>query len=149
MNSEQFTEFTRKAINILFVANPTGTSIGVLLGVVFDGLLGLFSPFLKTVETLNVAAIKLWHLIGLGIISINIPVYFRRKEVDPSIQNAIDFIEKQRKNKKISDWQAKQMYADLLKKVLENVTLDNDRQLQADRVNALVSQPDGESESKK
>lgn len=140
MNNEQATELARKAINILFVSNPTGTSIGILFGVVLDGLLGLLSPFLKAIEIINISSIKLWHLVSLGIISMNLPAYLRRKEVDPSIQHAIDYIKEQKDNNNISDWQAKQMYTNLLQKVLENVTLESGRQNQADRVNALVSQ---------
>lgn len=64
MNAEQLTVFTRKAINILFVSNPRGTSLGVLTGIVLDGLIGLFSPFLKTISIINISIVKLWHLMA-------------------------------------------------------------------------------------
>lgn len=149
MNQESVTEFFRKSINILFVSNPQGTSLGVLIGVVLDALLGLASPILKTVEALNFGAIKMWHLIGLGVASINIPIYLRRKEVDQSIVKAIEYIEEQKKNGTISDWQAKQMYVNLHNKVLESVTLDKDTQDTTSSLRELVTQPHSEEKSNK
>ena len=144
MNEEKMTEFIRKSINILFVANPRGTSIGVLIGVILDGILGLFSPLIKGVEALNFGAVKMCHLIGLGVVSMNLPNYLRRKEVDPSISNAIKYIEEQKRNQSISDWQAKQMYANLHQKVLECVTLNDEASY---KLNKLVTEPQQDEES--
>jgi hypothetical protein len=146
MNEEKATEFIRKSINILFVANPRGTSIGVLIGVILDGIFGLFSPLLKGIEALNFGAIKMWHLIGFGAVSMNLPGYLRRNEVDPSISNAIKYIEEQKKNQRISDWQAKQMYVNLHQKVLESVTLNDEA---SDKLNKLVTEPQQDEESNK
>lgn len=140
MNQESVTEFIRKSINILFVSNPRGTSLGVLIGVILDALLGLASPILKTVEALNFGAIKMWHLICLGVFSMNLPSYLRRKEVDPSIAKAIEYIEEQKKNGTISDWQAKQMYVNVHNKVLESVTLDKGTQDTTSSLRELVTQ---------
>jgi len=137
MNGDQITEIARKAINILFVSNPKGTSIGIFLGVVIEGVIGLFSPFLKTIELINISAIKLWHLIGFGIVSMNLPEYIRRKEIDPSIKNAIEFIENEKLKGNINEWQARQMYSNLHKKVLESVALETREQKATERVNSI------------
>ena len=149
MNQESVTEFIRRSINILFVSNPRGTSLGVLIGVVLDALLGLASPILKAVEALNFGAIKMWHLIALGVVSMNLPSYLRRKEVDQSIVKAIEYIEEQKKNGSISDWQAKQMYVNLHNKVLESVTLDQGTQSATSTLNELVTQPQADEKSNK
>lgn len=149
MNQESVTEFIRKSINILFVSNPRGTSLGVLIGVILDALLGLASPILKTVEALNFGAIKMWHLIALGVGSMNLPSYLRRKEVDQSIVKAIEYIEEQKKNGSISDWQAKQMYVNLHNKVIESVTLDQGTQNTTSSLSELVTQPQAEEKSNK
>ncbi|MCR8923795.1 hypothetical protein NO559_13520 [Dasania sp. GY-MA-18] len=149
MNEEGITEFFRKSINILFVSSPRGTSIGVLIGVILDGLLGLAYPLVKSIEFLNFSAIKMWHLIGLGVVSIHLPSYLRRKEVDQSILNAIKYIEDQKKNKSISDWQAKQMYFNLHNKVLESVTLNKDAQETTNSFNKFVTQPQSKEKSNK
>jgi len=149
MNLESVTELIRKSINILFVSNPRSTSLGVLIGVILDALLGLVSPILKTVEALNFGAINMSHLICLGVVSMNLPSYLRRKEVDQSIANAIEYIEEQKKNGTISDWQAKQMYVNLHNKVLESVTLDQGTQNTTSSLSKLVTQPQSEEKPNK
>lgn len=141
MNDKKITEIFRKAINILFVSNPRGTSIGVLIGVILDGLLGLFQPILKAAEAFNWGAIKMWHLVGFGVLSMNLPSYLRRKDIDPSILNAIKYIEDQKANEQISDWQASQMYVNLHQKVLENIDLDNATNEAYRKINDLVTEP--------
>ncbi|RMT95138.1 hypothetical protein ALP39_200145 [Pseudomonas marginalis pv. marginalis] len=150
MNGDQTSEVVRRAINVLFVANPTGTSIGVLIGVILDGLLGVFTPLLKTIEWISVSALKIWHFVGFGVFAVNFPVYLARKDVDPSIKQAIDFIEEQKSKKHVNDWQARQMYVRLLDQVLERVALNDDRSKQVDRVASMVAQTenDDNSESK-
>lgn len=141
MNIEEATELARKSINILFVSNPRGTSIGVLVGVLLEGVLGLFSPVLKSIEAINLGAIKMWHLIGLGVISMNLPDYLRRNDIDPSILNAIKYIEDQKKNQRISDWQARQMYVNLHQKVLESVTLNKETNEVSHKFNKPITEP--------
>lgn len=147
MNGDQVSEITRKSINILFVSNPKGTSLGVLVGVVVDGLLGVFSPALKAIEWLNVAAIKTWHLIGLGIFSMNLPTYLKRNKIDPSIINAISFIENEREKGNISDWQARQMYSNLHQKVLESVTLESSKQETTSKIAGLSTESSSNDKS--
>lgn len=147
MNGDQVSELTRKAINILFVSNPKGTSLGVLFGVVLDGFLGVFSPAFKTIEWLNISAIKTWHFIGLGIFSMNLPSFLKRNDIDPSIINAISFIESQKEKGNISDWQARQMYFNLHQKVLESVALESSRQEAASKIAGLRTEPDSGEKS--
>lgn len=125
MNEEKATEFIRRSINVLFVANPAGTSVGVFIGIVLDGVFGFISPLFKGIEIFNSSAVKVWHFIGLGVVLMNLPTYLRRKEIDPSILNAIKYIEEQKEKGRISEWQAKQMYVNLHQKVLESVTLND------------------------
>ena len=139
MSGDQVSQIIRKAINILFVSNPKATSIGIVIGVVIDGVIGLFTPFLKGIEWISISSVKMWHLIGLGIITMNLPSYLRRKEVDPSIKNAIEFIEKEKTKGNVTEWQARQMYSNLHQKVLENVVLETSKQEITDQVASLSS----------
>tara|TARA_A200000159_G_scaffold1453_1_gene1618 strand:- start:2776 stop:3225 length:450 start_codon:yes stop_codon:yes gene_type:complete len=149
MNTNEVSEITRKALNILFVANPKGTSLGIFIGVLLDGLIGLFSPLLKSIQWLSISAVKTWHLIGLGVFSMNLPSYLRRKEVDPSIKNAIAFIESEKEKGNIAEWQARQMYVNLHTKVLESVALETDKSNSESKVRSLAKEPSGENESNK
>ncbi len=145
MKNEIVTQYIRKSINILFVSNPRGTSLGVLIGIVFDGMIGLFSPYLKSIEIINIDAVKIWHMIGLGIIFTNLPEFLKRNETDPSILNAIKYIENQKAKKNISDWQAKQMYMNLHQKVLENITLDKKTNEQSEKIQKIITESDEQS----
>lgn len=149
MKMDELTGLGRKAINILFVDNPTGTSLGVLIGIILQGVIALFEPVLKSIEIINIAAIKTWHLVCLGVVSINVPQYLRRYKIDPSIESAIDYIEQQKKSGRISDWQSKQMYSNLHNKVLESVTLETERKKIADSISSLVTERRNESQSNK
>ncbi|OXS20700.1 hypothetical protein PSH61_01480 [Pseudomonas rhodesiae] len=149
MNGDETSEFARRAINILFVANPKGTSIGILIGVVLDGVIGFFTPLLKTIEWASISAVKIWHLMGLGAVVMNLPAYLARKDVDPSIVNAFKLIDEKKANGSISDLEAGQEYLELVKAVVGNVTLNSDTEKQVDRVAAIANQSSGESKSKK
>lgn len=142
MNDDELSELARKAINILFVSNARGTSIGILIGVVLDGLIGLFSPILKAIEWLSISSIKIWHLIGLGVVCMNLPSYLMRKKIDPSIENAITFIEDEKAKGNIADWQAKQMYTNLHQKVLDNVAIEVTRQDEKGTIKAGTERTD-------
>ena len=139
MNMDQTTEFFRKAINILMASNPQGTSLGILFGVIFDGLLGLFSPFLDGIKAINIAAVKLWHLIGLGVVITNLPSFLKRKKVDDSIIEAINYIEKQKAKGNIADWQARLMYANLHDKVLQGVMNSGESAATVRKVKEIIS----------
>lgn len=149
MNGDQISELARKALNILFVSNPKGTSLGVLAGAILDGLLGVFSPAFKSIAWINISAVKTWHLVAFGVFSMNLPSYFKRNNIDPSIMNAISFIEDQKKKGNISNWQAKQMYLNLHQKVLESVALDSSRQEATNKIAGLSTGSSSGSESNK
>ncbi|EGQ7873375.1 hypothetical protein H8Q54_004262 [Vibrio parahaemolyticus] len=140
MNSEEISVLIRKSINILFVSNPRGTSMGVLFGIVMDGLVSIFTPLLKTIAIINLAAIKLWHLIGFGIFAFNVRPFLNRHKIEPSIISAISYIENQKEAGNIDDWQAKQMYRNLHNKVLESVLLNKEQEELSRNINRITSQ---------
>ncbi|WP_110973523.1 hypothetical protein [Pseudomonas huaxiensis] len=140
MNQDQFSEFSRKAINILFVSNPKGTSIGILAGVLLHGIAGLFTPTLKAIEWINIGALKVWHYICFAVIGLNMPSYFKRTDIDPSIKKAISFIQEQHDSKKINDWQARQMYTQLLQQVIENIVVEHNAAEKVKKITSLAAQ---------
>lgn len=146
MSQDKVTEVARRAINILFVSNPKGTSIGVLLGVILHGIIGVFSPAIKTIEWLNIGALQLWHLICLGVATMNIPPYLKRHKIDPTIQSAFDYIKLQHDSGNITEWQARQMYLNLSRKVLENIVLEKDI---ASKIQNLASQTTSDEKTNK
>lgn len=121
-------KYTRIILRIFIVSNPQGTGIGICIGFVLDLLMGLFSPVLKAVELINIAAVKIYHLMALGVLGVNLPHYLLRKEVDPEITKAIDYIEAQHKAGRISIFQKKQMFDELFSKLIKDATLNLDKE---------------------
>lgn len=138
MKLEDQTLLIRKAINILFVSNPRGTSIGVLLGAILDGVLGLFGPYLKSLELIDILAVKTWHLVALGIASMNIPAFLKRDEIDPSIVNALNFIEERSETLGLPEWQVRAMYNDLFNEVLDSVSLNEKDDSTANKIKSIT-----------
>ena len=123
--SDQVTEFFRKAMNILFVSNPQGTSIGVLIGVVLHAFLGLLTPLLTPITWIDMSFVKLWHLTALGVLIMNTPAYLRRDKLDPEITHILQFISDQKAAGNISNTVAKEMYKNLIEEVFHNYTNKN------------------------
>lgn len=144
MNNDSTTELIRRALNVLFVSNPKGTSLGVLIGVVLHGLFGILTPALKAIELLSFSSLKLWHFICLGVAATNMPTYLKRHKVDPSIQSALEYIKQQQAEGNIRDWQAKKMYIDLLEKVIASVALESEATPRTQKLNP-INQPDKEA----
>lgn len=140
MNPDKLTELLRKSINILMVSSPVNTSLGILIGTTFHGIFGLFAPFLSNIQAININALKLWHFLAVGVVAMNLPSFMKRKKVDNSITEAISYIEEQKRNGNIQEWQAKQMYSNLHNKVLENVMLNQSEQETSQKIHEVLNQ---------
>jgi hypothetical protein len=130
MNDDDITIFFRKSINFLFVSNPQGTALGVLVGVLFQGVMGVLSPLIEKIISLQITAFKLWHSISLGVIAFNIKPYLNRNKVDPKIESAIAHIKELEESGKISEVHAKMKWLELSNRVVESVTLKMDNNSQ-------------------
>lgn len=121
---DQFTSILKRALDILFVLNPRGTSLGVFAGIVLHGIVKVFEPSLVGIKSINILALTPWHFIGFGVFAFNIPAYFTQNKIDPKIEEAFAYIRKQIELGTVNDWQAKQMYVNLHSKVLSAVVLN-------------------------
>ncbi|MCG7549219.1 hypothetical protein [Pseudoalteromonas sp. Of7M-16] len=109
----------RRAIDFLYINNGKATSLGICLGIVLDGILSMVGALNKTID---LTIIKSWHCIAAGVLGMNLPSYLNRKEVDPSITNAIEYIENGVKQGRVNEAYAQLMYKDLYEKVIESVS---------------------------
>ncbi|MFA6899069.1 MAG: hypothetical protein WC256_02545 [Desulfurivibrionaceae bacterium] len=112
------------ATDILFVNNPVGTSMGVLFGVLLHGSSCIFSPLFETIKAINFAAINIFHYIAFGIFSFNIRNFYKKHKVAPEVIEAINFIEKQVVEGRITKTEAKLQYREIISKVVSNVQFD-------------------------
>src|SRR6185295_19326583 len=124
INKEFITSLTKKATDILFVQNPRGTSLGILLGFIVDGLFLVLRPLFISSQIIDISSINIFYFIALGIFLFNLPLYFRRQQFDPKIEEALAFIKDAKKHGNLSENQIRQMYRNLCEKVLQGVELD-------------------------
>ncbi|MFZ2727666.1 MAG: hypothetical protein WAX77_15545 [Methylococcaceae bacterium] len=127
-NNDRITFYLKRALDFLFISNPQGTVLGMLLGFVIDGLLKTFLPLLPN-EIVNALFIQTWQftagLCGLCVLGFNIKPYNDRKKVNPKIIEALNFIEQRELTGQITKIQAQMEYQALIKKVISEVTLND------------------------
>lgn len=143
--NEDLTLWGRKAINFLFVSNPVATSMGILVGMILHLAIGVFSPALQSFKSVNLAAIKLWHLLAVGVFSANLPSFLRRDEVDPALVKAIEKIDESLKLGRIDEWRARQIYEQLLRDVAKSaIEKSNQSKKSNEALDVLRSADSGE-----
>jgi hypothetical protein len=123
-DKDNVSAFVKKATDILFVMNPTGTSMGTICGFILNDLTSLFDPILKRQEFVDFGKVNIVFWVLLGIFLFNLPSLFRRPRLDPKIEAALASIANAKKEGHISVAQARLMYVSLYQKVLAEVTLD-------------------------
>jgi hypothetical protein len=114
-----FTSLLKRAVDMLFVLNPKGTSVGAFLGIVLDGVLAFFSPALKRLSSYDITAVRTYHLIAAGVLLLNIPILFRRRELPQEVENALEAIRRAKPH--MTKVQIRMQYLALLNDVLERV----------------------------
>jgi hypothetical protein len=124
ITKDMLSGFVKRATDILFVMNPKGTSVGVVLGIVLNGLTTLFKPSLEKQQVVDFSKVNTIYFIFFGIFVFNLPGAFRRNELDPKIETALKAIRDGRKKGELTQVQARLMYLNLYEKVLSQVTLD-------------------------
>ena len=121
---DQITAFAKRALDILFVANPKGTSLGIFTGITIHGFVGIFEAKVTSLLQINISALKQWHYIAMGVIAFNLPDFLKRNKIDPKIEEAFAYIRKQVAAGTVNRWQAQQMYVNLHAKVLSSIVLN-------------------------
>lgn len=139
---DKVTYIAKIATDILFIKNPINTSMGAFFGIVLNGLLGLFDPFLKTINFIAISSLNLFHEMAIGIFLFNIKPFLNRNKINPEVENAINFIDEQMKAGRINKTEAQLRYRALISKMVENVQFDVST---SSKVQALVSSVVGKS----
>ncbi|MCI5142118.1 MAG: hypothetical protein D3909_10450 [Candidatus Electrothrix sp. ATG1] len=126
MNKESFdiTSILNRALDILFVLNPRGTSLGIFAGIIFHGIVKALQPLHSKLEYINLLALSHWHFIGFGVFLFNLPAFLTRNKIDPKIEEGLSYIRKQVELGTVTDWQSQQMYVNLHAKVLSSIVLN-------------------------
>lgn len=120
-DNNKFFSYLSKAVNGLYLNNQAKTSLGVLLGFVFDGVLPLLAP-------ISLVALKLYHYIAGGIIIVHlrslVAYTFSSPKRDEPVDKAFDLIEAIKKKTDVPEFKINQMYLKVVENYLESVTLN-------------------------
>jgi hypothetical protein len=111
----------KRATDVLFLQNPIGTSMGLLIGVICNGL---ESPLSKATN-IDLMGVNAFVWLAAGVVVCNLPSLFRSNPLPAPVETALGAIRKARKEGEISQAQARLMYVALYEKVLSEVTLDS------------------------
>ncbi len=68
---DEATSVIKRALDLLFIKNPTGTSMGVFLGIVLHWVTMLFLPTIKSWNIIDTNALRLEYFIPAGIFLFN------------------------------------------------------------------------------
>jgi hypothetical protein len=116
---DNITGYLRKAIDTLFILSPENTSLGILFGLIVDGLSEIFKPFLINYSNLiDLTKIGTMRFIVFGIFIFNLPLMFKRPKLPQDIEIALALIKDAKRKKGLSNLQIKQMYLNLFQKIL-------------------------------
>jgi hypothetical protein len=126
MNSSQdnLTGILRTITNVLLLKNPLDTAMGMLFGILLHGLATMLAPYIEKTVNLRISALNFLHYIAIGMFGFNIKNYINRHKTPPEIDEALALIQKQIESGEITVFEAKLLRKALIKKVLDNVTLD-------------------------
>lgn len=116
---------SKVATDILFVKNPVGTSMGVLTGIILDGLLSIATPFSPIATSIQQSGVKVLHFIALGIFGFNIRSFVKKDDVNLETYKLLEFIEDQARRGRISRAQAKIKYNEIIQKAVDSVRMDS------------------------
>jgi len=126
ISSDQLTGLLRRSIDTLFLENPVGTSLGILLGLVMDGVFSASAAVFQGWIARAREALHWWTWVAFGILGFNLRPFLRRHKLDPALLEALDFIKQQERDKTVPKWQIRAMYQNLFTKVLERLVLEPD-----------------------
>ena len=124
-NLDAITIYLKKSTDILFLQNPVGTSLGVLSGIILNGLNVLFAPMIESFLQLKVSLLNIWFFWASSIFGFNIGPFVKKKKLSPSINEALQLINNQVTSGKITSSQAALLYNELIRKVISNVELQD------------------------
>ncbi|WP_115540817.1 hypothetical protein [Xanthomonas campestris] len=67
MSTDELSRIAGRSIDVLTIAHPVRTALGIMLGVIFMFIQALFRPIFLEVKYIDVDAISWWHFAAIGI----------------------------------------------------------------------------------
>ena len=122
------TSVIKRSVDILFVMNPMGTSVGAFTGLCGEGILKVFSPALqKYKDAFDLSQLQTYHFLAAGVVLFNLPRFFRRRELPKEIEDAFEAI--RRTKPQLSPVQVRMQYLALCGDVIARTHLRPKKEL--------------------
>lgn len=113
-----------EVINLLLLKHGVRTSLGLVVGFSFQGLLLLFSPILKNINWVSIENIKIIHLLSMGVLLLHIPTIikflFKSTIIDETIDDAFTFM----KSLDLTPLEENEFKRKLMNSFIEKLTLN-------------------------
>lgn len=111
-----------RALDILFVQNPRGTSLGIFVGISAYGGFQMITPIAERIrEWIDPARVNVYYFIAAGIAAFNLPSLFRRRRLSDDIEDAYEAVHRL-KRQGVSKVQIKMQYLAIANVVVQRVT---------------------------
>jgi hypothetical protein len=135
---DELSAFASRAFDILFLKNPSRTSIGIILGIVLSGFSPAFSPVLFDLTTIDFSIVHPIAWVALGILFCNLRGSPFKETLPEDIEIAFNLLRKAEKEG-ISKEELKIRYKMIAIKYIQNIGLNNKAQKELDEIKRMIS----------
>ena len=120
---------SRKSINIIYAANPLGTSLGVLIGFIIDAIIKITEKKILESYSLDLSVIETYHSIALGVVIMNLKYFFYDNKINPAIKSKIDTISAMQNSGLITKEDADFSYKTIMRnEIADHYSLNNNHE---------------------
>ena len=119
MGLDSFTRGINKVIEMLMLRNPLKTMLGLLSGYVIYGTILSAGELSEANWLIKLSEQSVLWFCAIGVLSFNLFSLLKKPKFEPTIEGALEFIEKIRRDGNLSEVQQRQMYIKLFNQVLE------------------------------
>jgi hypothetical protein len=139
MNMDEVSGFASKALDFLFLKNPTRTSIGIIMGIVLSGFSPVFSPVLSDFINFNFSVVHPVAWIALGILVCNLRGSPFKEKLPEDIEVAFDLLRKAEKAG-ISKEELKLSCKMIVIRYIQNIGLNAKTQKELEELKQIIAQ---------
>jgi hypothetical protein len=100
--------------------------MGVLFGIILQGLVTLFSPLIEATTALRISALNFLHYIAFGAFLFNTKNFLNRSKVPPEVREVLAFVDEQLEAGELNPHQAKLYRLEIIRNVIENYPLNKE-----------------------
>ena len=119
---DKITSLVERALNMLFIRNPTKTSLGVLLGVILHTIVDNLIRITKVTLTFPI-----YFWIALSVFALHFRSLFTHHAIDEELETQMHYIEEVQKKGHFTEREKRQQWRNYISRVYEKASesMDN------------------------